>query len=174
MAGIGYVPCVHPEDPTGADVNLDGADVGATEATFNTFPGKHVATVRKDGFVTEVREFTAEDGKTSELTLTLRPSAPVLPTHPVPQDTPSRLVPFALIGAGGVLVVTGGYFIHLGGQSYGPNDRYDYPHATSFGIVTGLVGLGAVGGGLYLLWHHAGPTVTPTTSGAVVGWSGSF
>jgi PEGA domain len=159
-------------DPPGADINLDGTDVGATEATFNTFPGKHVAAVRKEGFVTEVREFTAEDGKTSELTLTLRPSAAVRTTAPTQHERPSRLVPFALIGVGGALVLSGGYFIHLGGQS---DERYDYFHATSFGITAGVIGLGAVGAGLYLLWHRdSGPTITQTSSGAIVGWSGSF
>src|SRR4029078_7617127 len=36
--------------PPGARITLDGQPIGATDATFNTFPGAHVVVVEKAGY----------------------------------------------------------------------------------------------------------------------------
>lgn len=164
--------------PTSADITLDGAHVGATDAVFNTFPGKHVAIVQKPGFVSEVREFTADEGKTAELLFTLHPSPTSIESHPASQPWWSaRWVPTTAIGAGAALVVFGGISIYRGQTFGGADNRYEYTHATTVGVVTGLVGLGVAGTGLYLLWrgsHASAPTASVGPGGAVVGWSGRF
>lgn len=164
--------------PTSADITLDGSHLGATDSTFNTFPGKHVAIVQKPGFVTEVREFTAEEGKTAELLFTLRPSPTSVESHPALQPWWSaRWVARTAIGAGAALVVFGGISIYRGQTFGGADNRYDYTRATTVGVVTGLVGLGAAGAGLYLLWRGpdaSAPSASIGPGGAVVGWTGRF
>lgn len=164
--------------PTSADITLDGAHVGATDATFNTFPGKHVATVQKPGFDSEVREFTVEEGKTAELLFMLHPSSTSVELHPVSRPWWSaRWVPGTAIGAGAALVVFGGISVYRGQTFSGADSRYEYTHATTVGVITGLVGLGAVGTGLYLLWrgpNGSAPSASIGPGGAVVGWTGRF
>src|SRR5215468_12637206 len=51
--------------PPGARITLDGQPIGATDATFNTFPGPHVVVVDKSGYRSETRSVIAEEGKTA-------------------------------------------------------------------------------------------------------------
>src|SRR5262249_32329410 len=105
----------------------------------------------------------------------LRPSVPTTDT-PSGSTRPARslLVPGLLIGSGGALILLGGAVIYRGQQT--ESGKYTYSRATSVGIATGLVGLGAVGAGLYTLWRDSssGPTASIAPGTAVVGWSGSF
>lgn len=162
-------------EPTTAEIILDGSKLGVTEATYETFPGKHVAMIQKSGYITEVREFAVDQGKTAELTFKLRPSAP---TTDIPSEltkpTRSRLVPGLLIGGGGAVTLLGGAVLYRGQQT--ESGKYTYSHATSVGLTTGLIGLGTVAAGLYLLWRDSGsgPTASIAPGTAVVGWSGSF
>jgi hypothetical protein len=50
--------------PPGARITLDGLPIGATNATFNTFPGAHVVVVEKLGYLAATRSVIAEEGKT--------------------------------------------------------------------------------------------------------------
>jgi PEGA domain len=163
--------------PSSADITLDGTHVGATDATFNTFPGKHVATVQKTGFDPEVREFTAEEGKTADLMVTLRPSQPAVIVQPAARSWwSSPWVSRSAIGAGAALVVLGGVSIYRGQRFGGPDDRYEYTRATTIGVVTGLVGLAAFGGGLYLVWRGPDADAPGVGSGrtAIIVWSQRF
>lgn len=58
--------------PEGAQVVLDGNRVGVTNATFHTYPGKHMVRFEKPGFLDEVREFTAHEGRSAEVRVRLR------------------------------------------------------------------------------------------------------
>jgi hypothetical protein len=169
-------------DPSTAEIILDGTKLGVTEATYDTYPGKHIAMVQKDGYTSEVREFTVESGKTADISFTLRPSVVVTTTTSTSaaQQPRSRLVPIALMASGGSLVLLGGVVLYRGQQT--DSGRYRYTRGTSVGVTTGVIGLGAVAAGLYLFWRHAdsGPTISvmpggPAGSGSVgLGWSGSF
>ena len=167
-------------EPTGADIILDGAKLGATEAKYSTRPGKHTAMVQKAGYISQVKEFTVEQGKTADVTFTLVPSeAPPAVQKPRTEPLPpprsrSYLLPAVAIGGGASLATLSGLLIYRGLRS---SDQYEFPRALPVGIPMGLVGLGAVGTGLYLLWRDnrsSGPSATVTPGSAVVGWSGRF
>jgi hypothetical protein len=161
--------------PSGAQVMLDGNPVGVTDGSFNTFPGKHVVVIEKPGFEREIHELEVDDGKTAEATWALHAMPDEHLGHP-PPTRPSPLVPGIAIGAGASLVAFGVYGIHLGGQD-SAHDKYRYTRGTTIGYAAGLVGLGAVGVGIYLLVRgpsHSAPTATVVDRGAVIGWMRSF
>jgi hypothetical protein len=162
-------------EPTTAEILLDGNKLGVTEAAYETFPGKHVAMIQKSGYITEVREFTVDLGKTAELAFKLRPSAPVTdaPSGST-KPTQSRLIPALLIGSGAGLTLLGGVVLYRGQQT--ESGKYTYSRATSVGLTTGLLGVGAVAAGVYLLLRDSGsgPTAGVASGTAIVGWSGSF
>lgn len=161
--------------PTTAEIILDGTKLGVTEATYDTFPGKHVAMIQKAGYVSELREFSVEQGKTAELSFTLHPSAVSSTTDTATTSrSPSRLVPSILIVGGGSLALLGSVVIYQGQQT--DSSKYRYTRATAVGLSTGLVGVGAVAAGIYLLWTNSdsGPRASLAPGSAVLTWSGSF
>ncbi len=160
--------------PSSGVLIFDGEQLGGTDTTFPTFPGKHTAMVQKPGYISELREFSVDEGKTAEITLTLRPSAQG-PTNSV--QTPSawsRRLPMILIGAGGLITVFGFVSLYQGQRD---GDKYDYTRATAVGITASVIGLGAAGAGFYLLWHRpSGDASVPSnrSSSVALGWSGRF
>lgn len=48
---------------------LDGVSIGATNATFNTYPGSHTVLLEKPGYLTDTRSFEATEGKTAEVSV---------------------------------------------------------------------------------------------------------
>jgi hypothetical protein len=160
--------------PSSGTLIFDGEQLGGTDATFATFPGKHTAMVQKPGFISEIREFTVDEGKTAEITLTLRPSAVGETKHDPPPSEPSRRTPLIIIGAGSALTVFGTISL-IQGQRDAP--KFDYTRATAVGVTVGALGLGAVGAGLYLLWRKpdgAAPTASISSNGVALGWAGRF
>jgi len=160
--------------PSSATLILDGEHLGGTDATLNTFPGKHTAMVEKAGYLSETREFVVEEGKTAEVTFALRKS-PIkpLPMRPV-STAPSRRVPIVLISAGGAFALFGGVSLYQGLRD---DAKFDYSRATAVGVTTGLIGLAAVGTGLYLLWRKPDapvPTASVIPGGVSLGLSGAF
>lgn len=160
--------------PSPATLILDGEHLGGTDAKFATFPGKHTAMVEKPGYISAIREFTVDEGKTAEIVLELRPSSlGPTKTDPKPPE-PSRRTPLIVIGAGGALALFGVVSLYQGQRDAA---KFDYTRATAVGVTTTVIGLGAVGAGLYLLWHRAdgsAPTASTTSGGVALGWSGRF
>lgn len=157
--------------PDGAQVTLDGEPIGGTDASYGTYPGKHVVVLRKDGYEPETREFTVDEGKTAEVVITLRPAGTGVP--PATRDqAPSRLIPALTIGGGALLLSFSSYALY---RSISDDTNYTYRRAKVAAGVSGVIGIGAVGTGLYLLWRGS-TTSAPTMSvtphgGAIVGWS---
>jgi hypothetical protein len=89
---------------------------------------------------------------------------------------PSRLGPSLLLGAGVVMLATGGIFAYYGARD-GADQKYIYTNATPIGIGLGAVGLGATVGGAIWLWQSgssSGPVASATRGGAYVGWVSRF
>lgn len=107
--------------------------------------------------------------------------APVVPVAaaPAPVETPpAETVPYALIGGGGAVLVTGIVLIAVD-QSPDPHGAQSRTlrDTAATGIVFALLGAAAAGTGGYLWWrdHHAGaPVAAVTHDAALVGWSGRF
>lgn len=96
----------------------------------------------------------------------------------VAEAPPPNYVPYAVIGGGGALLVTGLVLIALD-QSPDPHGAQSMTlrDTETAGIVLSLVGVAAAGAGGYLWWrdHHGGaPVAAVTHDAALVGWSGRF
>jgi hypothetical protein len=160
--------------PSPATLILDGEHVGGTDAKLATFPGKHTAMVEKPGYISQLQEFIVGEGKTAEITLTLRPSELGVAKTDLSLAEPSRRIPLVLVGAGGLFTAFGIVSFYQGERHA---DKFDYTRATAVGATSAVVGLGAIGVGLYMLWHSpngSAPTATVTYGSAVLGWSGRY
>jgi hypothetical protein len=162
--------------PSGAQITLDGRPVGATNATFNTFPGSHVVVVDKAGFRSELRTVVASEGKTAQVAVTLAAADP-----DEPADRPSRLVPRLLVGGGILAAIAGGVLLELGARG-GAQDRYRYAGATPAGAAIGVAGAAACAAGIYVWWHVPGSAApaapaapsSGSSGGVVAGLGGRF
>lgn len=158
--------------PTGAQITVDGRPVGATDATFNTFPGPHRVVVERAGYRTEVRTIVAEEGKTAAIALRLIAARPA----PAPGGS-SRLIAGGVVATGLAAVIAGGVLLELGTRG-GARDRYIYPGATPAGAALGLAGVAAVAAGVYFGWWRApasSPAGAPAPGGGVLaGWRAAF
>jgi PEGA domain len=162
--------------PSGARILLDGVSIGATNGTFNTYPGMHTVILEKPGYLTQTLSVKAEEGKTAEVSVALRESAAVAPTKALPSSKPSRWVPLTLFGAGAASIGVAGALLYVGAQD-GPDDKRLRPRATTVGVIAGIAGAASLGAGLYL-WlrgpSRSGPTASSLPNGATIGWSGMF
>jgi hypothetical protein len=188
--------------PMGAEVRIDGKTVGITNNVFATSPGKHTVEIRARGHRPEKRDVTAIEGKTVNTTVKLQagdenatpgtgegaaPASGDASTDLGDEESGGgfrKWGPKAMVGAGGALVVTGAIFILALDEdqtTFDPSDpnrdeKYrDWAPAGAGLFVTGAV-IGGVGG--YLWWKQISksstPTISTTSTGAVVGLSGSF
>ncbi len=162
--------------PSGARIVLDGVSIGATDGTFNTYPGLHTVILEKSGYLTQTVSVEAIEGKTAEVSVVLPESPDTSPTKQPPPPTTSRWVPLTLMGVGATSIGTAGALLYVGAQD-GPNDKQLRPHATTVGVVAGIAGVASLGAGLYL-WlrgsSRSGPTANSLPGGAAVGWLGIF
>jgi hypothetical protein len=158
--------------PPGARITLDGEPLGATNATFNTFPGAHVVVVEKLGYHRATRSVIAEEGKTATVALALVPSASAAGAA-----RPARWLPGMLAGGGALAIVAAGILLERGAQGGPghPDEKYRYAGATPAGVAIGLAGIGAFTAGLYLWWRAPAPTpATSTNGGPIAGWATAF
>jgi len=160
--------------PTGAVIAVDGQPAGATDGSFNTFPGLHIVTITKPGFQAETIRVHAEAGKTSTVSVTLHVNPPL------PPPRPSLLVPVSLAGAGVALIAASPLIYSY--QHDSAEYKYYHPRAHWIGPAVTLGGLGAIGAGFYLWWRGstsstttvAAPIVSVVPNGALVGWTSTF
>lgn len=107
---------------------------------------------------------------------------PAVHASPAPATeggTPSRTVPYALIGGGAAIAITGIALVAVGDQkpaATGPQQP-TYRDYGPPGYVLGAVGLAAVGVGVYLWLHDSksgAPVAAVSGNSATVGWTGRF
>lgn len=162
--------------PSGARILLDGVSIGATNGTFNTYPGSHTVIFEKPGYLTQNLSVKAEEGKTAEVSAVLRQSHVAAPKKVPRPSQPSRWVPLTLIGAGTASIGAAGTLLYIGAQD-GPDDKRLRPRATTVGVAVGIAGVASLGVGIYL-WlrgpSRSGPTASALPGGAAVGWSEAF
>ncbi len=163
-------------DPAGAQIVLDGQRIGITNSAFNTFPGKHVVILEKAGYLRETHEFVVEEGKTADVSLTLRASEVQTPETP-PVTHRSRTVPGVVIGVGAAAAI-GGVILYVVDEDQSPTGGKKYFDSAPAGVAIGIAGLVTVGAGAYL-WRRASrssstPSANVVRGGAIIGWSGAF
>jgi hypothetical protein len=164
--------------PTGAQISLDGDFVGVTDTSVSTYPGSHKVVLEKAGFLSVKREILVEEGQTVTLSEELRPAGLGERPKPPPRR-PSRLLPGLVIGTGASLLVMGGLLIYLDEDMTLTGQQYPtYFDSARYGVGYAIAGALVGAGGLYW-WHRrtkarTTPTMSVTSHGGTVGWSGSF
>ena len=185
--------------PEGAQVLVDGTQVGVTPMKASVEPGKHIVVIQKDGFTAEERTVSAL-GKVVTLQVELKEVAkPPTPTPPPPVATapvtPTPAAPaaggFGGLGwgfaVGGVVLAGAGTFlVILDGTVTCDDDRGRMECPTVYNTKgMGIIGLGVgaalLGSGVTLLVVDPGggqassaASIAPTSGGAVVRWGGRF
>jgi hypothetical protein len=177
--------------PRGARITFDQKLVGATDTSFNTYPGTHSLSLELDGYQVVNRSVDTAEGKTAEVNVALAKNTRAS-DHDRDRDrgtvgSGDRLgrlpgyVPWLFIGAGGAAVVTGTVLVLVDSKpSTDPTSEHSkYYYSTKGpGIVTGIAGVLSAGAGLYILHrqHVARSTITasPLPGGAAVQWTRSF
>ncbi|MGE0550183.1 MAG: PEGA domain-containing protein [Kofleriaceae bacterium] len=156
--------------PAGAQVSLDGKPVGATDGSFNTYPGRHTIVVEKAGFHAERREVDTAEGSTQEVNVTMRSV-----DEATPAESGSRVVPAVVIGIGAAAIIAGSALFIMD-EDPSRDGGKTYRDSAVPGVVVGVGGVVALGAGFYL-WKRASrstPTVALTNGGAAIGWAGRF
>lgn len=98
--------------PRGARILFDGQSMGATDRSFNTFPGVHTVVLELDGYHQETRTIEAALDRTSELSIVMR-RLDASPTDAhgsgsvTSTGTHSSLAPKLAIGIGAAAVAAG-------------------------------------------------------------------
>lgn len=189
--------------PMGAEVRIDGKVVGITNSVFATSPGKHTVEIRARGHRPEKRDVTSIEGKTVSTTVTLQKgdeNAPPGTGEVSPGPGPDVSIgggggdvdegsggafrkwgPKAMVGGGGVLVVTGIILLVIDEPEVtkkGPDVPQYHRESTLGGAIALVGGAALAGAGGYLWWKFSRTETTPIVStssnGVVVGFAGAF
>lgn len=182
-SGTGQTKIHISSTPVGAWITLDNTNVGLTDHTYATYPGRHTVILQRDGYETETRTVDVAENAETTVAVTLRArggTGPVGPPVPVAPDERSHLVPGLVIGAGAALVA-GGIVLQAakGAPDVGESQPSRLVSVPGVALIVG--GSAAIGVGVYLWTQVTGrpaptstPTVTPTQGGGIVGWTGRF
>lgn len=173
-AGTGRTRLRILSTPPGAWITLDTTNVGLTDHTYSTFPGRHVVAVQRDGYPIETRTVDVVENKETTVAITLRANGNPTPT-PATGEHP-HLIPALVIGAGAAAVVLGVALQLPPDSGRQPKYLVNAPGAACV-VGGGLV----IGLGVYL-WGRATknaapasmPTAAITEGGGIVGWMGHF
>lgn len=173
--------------PRGARIVFDGQPMGATDRSFNTYPGVHTVVLELDGYRQESRTVEAKLDKTSDLSLAMRPvasSAPLDPARGGVADQPDHapLAPKVTMGVGALAIVGGAIALAFNQSPAAAPIGTEQPrhYRDTFAPGVGLmIGGAAVGLGGYLWWRYTRPpTVAPSVAllpgGASIGVATSF
>lgn len=177
-AGTGRTKLRVLSTPPGAWITLDTTNVGLTDNTLSTYPGRHVVTVQREGYLVETRTIVVAENQENTVAFTLRADRD---SDPPPATTGRpRLIPGLVIGVGTAAIVTGVIWQLPpdAGPGIGSQPKYLINAPGAVLVVGG--GL-AVGVGVYM-WMRATnsatplsmPTAAPAPGGGVVGWLGHF
>ena len=177
-AGTGRTRLRIVSTPPDAWITLDTTNVGLTDHTYSTFPGRHVVTVQRAGYQVETRSVDVIENKETTVAFTLRANSD---PPPAPDSTARpHLIPGIVIGAGAAAIVVG-VILQLppdAGPGVGNQPKYLVNAPGAVAVVGGTL---AVGLGVYL-WvratRNAAPVSMPvaaiTAHGGTVGWMGHF
>jgi hypothetical protein len=175
-SGTGRTRLSITSKPPGAWITLDNTNVGLTDRTYSTFPGRHVVIVQREGYEIEARNVDVVEDQQTTVAVMLHPKGGIPPSAGATERP--YLVPGIVAGAGVAALATG-----IGLQlAKAPPDvgQHQPAYLVSVPGVALIVSGGvAVGLGAYLWMHatnQAAPPSIPTAAivegGGIVGWTG--
>jgi hypothetical protein len=156
--------------PTGAAVAIDGKALGEGPLDREIPEGTHELTITRERHRTETRTITIKAGETTSVDVTLSTSTDG-------GGGSKNWMPLATIGIGAALIVTGGVMLAMD-QDKGPDEPEFIRDTAPAGVVLGIGGILAVGGGV--LWYRmtgkreSAPLATVRGDAAYLGWQGRF
>jgi hypothetical protein len=173
----------------GAMALLDGKRVGPLPVTVLVVAGKHQVKIDADDAAAS-KEIVAFPGKTTDISLEVTASTrAVASVEKAPAKSPSRVLPFTLIGVGVAAAISGGVLVGTA-LSWNSGERStvlitDALAQREAARTRHLIGLTAIGVGaaaaitgviVLLAGSSDGPTavIAPTSNGAFVGVGGVF
>ncbi|MDQ3367315.1 MAG: PEGA domain-containing protein [Myxococcota bacterium] len=152
--------------PLGARVLVDGKPVGVTPLDYDLAAGTHQIKVERDGRE-ELRDVTIRSGETTVVDVAL------------PRQGGGRVLPLALIGGGGALLVTGVLLFALDEDvpsARGAQPEF-YRDTAPAGVGLMIVGGLVTGLGAYFMvtsGSSSAPVAAIASDSAYVGWAGRF
>lgn len=164
--------------PPGARISIDGTPIGVTPLDWDLPPGKHTITIDRAGYKPASQDRVVQSNKSDLIVMTLTADSSG-PSDETGSRALPRWVPWAVVGTGAAVAVTGVVFIAIDqdpGPFNPPRIRDTAPLGTAL-VIGGAVAAG--GAAAYLLWFRSpGTTSTPVTAftrdSAYIGWSGRF
>ena len=165
-------------DPPGLNATLDNQPIGVTPVVHDATFGSHtVALSKSGGHVLAERTIEVVPETTVDATVTVQPDpVVVVAAQPRPvevESRPSRVLPVVLIGTGVAGIVTGSVLYATGGPT-GKAYTYRDTKPPGIGIAIGGAAFAIVGAILFLRTGGSGPDVAMSSTGASVGWAGTF
>lgn len=168
-SGDGHVKL--KSNPPGARIVIDGQAIGVTPLDWDLPQGKHTIAMDKRGFAAASRELVVVADRTDTLALDLAPVA-----GPEGSGAWKRVVPIAMVVAGGAAVVAGGVMVAID-QDPGPNEPPVIRNTGPGGVALMISGAVVGGAGAFLLFRSSGssaPVAAIGHDGAYIGWVGRF
>jgi hypothetical protein len=166
-------------DPPGLNATLDNQPIGITPVVIEATFGSHTVALRRDGRIVGERTIEVVPETTVEAAMTVQPDpVAVAPQPPPPRPVdvasrPSRVLPVVLIGTGVAGIVAGSVLYATGGPT-GKAYTYRDTKPPGIGIAIGGAAVAIVGAILFLRTGGSGPDVAMSSTGASVGWAGTF
>jgi hypothetical protein len=155
--------------PVGAEIELDGAKVGATDLDIEVPAGVHRVTIRKEGFRPVSEEVTVARGQTVPI------QAELVSSTGGPAPAPGRpplLGPAIVAGTGVAALILAGTLLALDedDRSTGPIDPSDPEYLDTAPAALGIAGVGIVAIGAAAAWYFwPGSQDRPAEGGVRVG-----
>jgi hypothetical protein len=166
-------------DPSGLNATLDNQPIGVTPVVHDATFGSHTVALSRGGRIVGERTIEVVPETTVDATVTVQPDPVVVVARqppPRPGDgaaRPSRVLPVVLIGTGVAGIVTGSVLYATGGPT-GKAYTYRDTKPPGIGIAIGGAAVAIVGAILFLRTGGSGPDVAMSSTGASVGWAGTF
>jgi hypothetical protein len=152
--------------PVGARVRVDGKQVGVTPLDYELAEGSHEIVVSHDGRE-ELRDVSIRRGETTavEVDVASRPAR--------------RILPYAVLGAGGALLVTGAVLFAIDEDvpPRAPQPPEFYRNTAPAGVGLMIAGGVVAGVGAYLLFssrRSSAPVAALSSDSGYLGWAGTF
>jgi hypothetical protein len=165
---IGHVKLT--SNPPGARISIDGMAIGVTPLDWDLPVGKHTIQMdlEKRGLAPVTRDIVVASERTDVVALELAPRE---------QSGPSRVLPIAVMSAGGALLITGGVLIAID-QDPLPKEPARIYDTAAQGVALAIGGAVVVGVGAYLWFRSSkassAPVASVTGNTAYIGWLGRF
>lgn len=152
--------------PLGARVRVDGKHIGVTPLDHELAEGNHEVVVSHEDRE-ELRAVAIRRGETTAVEVDVTPR------------TSARLLPYAVLGAGGALLVTGAVLFAIDEDvpPRAPDPPEFYRNTAPAGVGLMIAGGVVTGVGAYLLWSSrtkSAPVAALSSDSGYLGWAGTF